>query len=137
MRVNMHNTENTTDFALANFHLAAKMNSCDFSHTFFVTVTNTANYASQEQQAAFSKWRSHARRHPEGVVVGSELGHGLPVKVLLKAVAVSERSKPATLRNELRWMPYIWHKGAMNQLNMSRKRHVSDLLDSVIALADS
>ena len=62
--------------------------------------------ATREQHAAFVAWRSHACRHPEGVVTGGQLGHGLPRQVLHRAMSPYSRDFPLFIRKVLGCKPH-------------------------------
>ena len=62
--------------------------------------------ATREQHAAFVAWRSHACRHPEGVVTGGQLGHRLPRQVLHRAMSPHSRAFPLFIRKVLGCKPH-------------------------------
>ncbi len=61
--------------------------------------------ATREQHAAFVAWRSHACRHPEGVVTGGQLGYRLPREVLHRAMSRHNRAFPIFIRKVLGCKP--------------------------------
>lgn len=62
--------------------------------------------ATREQHSAFVAWRSHACRHPEGVVTGGQLGHRLPRQVLHRAMSPHSRAFPIFIRKVLGCKPH-------------------------------
>jgi hypothetical protein len=62
--------------------------------------------ATREQHATFVAWRSHACRHPEGVVTGGQLGHSLSRQVLHHAMTPHIRVFPLFVRKVLGCKPH-------------------------------
>jgi hypothetical protein len=62
--------------------------------------------ATREQHAAFVAWRSHACRHPEGVVTGGQLCYRLPREVLHRAMSPHSRAFPIFIRKVLGCKPH-------------------------------
>ena len=62
--------------------------------------------ATRKQHADFVAWRSHACRHPEGVVTGGELGQKLSRKVLHRAMSPHKRAFPLFVQKMLGCKPH-------------------------------
>jgi hypothetical protein len=62
--------------------------------------------ATREQHAAFVAWRSHACRHPEGVVTGGQLGRSLSRQVLHRAMTPHAHAFPLFVRKVLGCKPH-------------------------------
>jgi hypothetical protein len=62
--------------------------------------------AMPKQHAAFVAWRSHACRHPEGVITGGQLGYRLPREVLRRAMSPHRRAFPLFIRKVLGCKPH-------------------------------
>ena len=62
--------------------------------------------ATREQHAAFVAWRSHACRHPEGVIKGGQLGCRLSRHVLYRAMIPHSRAFPLFVRKVLGCKPH-------------------------------
>lgn len=62
--------------------------------------------ATRKQHTDFVAWRSHACRHPEGVVTGGELGHKLSRKVLHRAMSPHKRAFPLFVQKILGCKPH-------------------------------
>jgi len=62
--------------------------------------------ATPKQHTAFVAWRSHACRHPEGVITGGQLGHNLSPKVLHRAMSPHKRAFPLFVRKILGCEPH-------------------------------
>lgn len=83
--------------------------------------------ATRKQHTAFIAWRSNACRHPEGVVIGGQLGYRLSRQVLYRAMLKHARSFPVFIRKVLGCKPH------QNNSHLS-VRQVEKLQDEIVRL---